>query len=432
MSEESNRLTANMSGLIPLRGLPALTAGTSFGMGWERSADWGMSVPSLAMSDIALPLPLSEPFAQLTRLADFDGPLFIPPAAELPALAAAGAPGWMGIAAHFTRVVAQAAERLSYLLRHPLDTKPWQVSLHITQPVIGMGNAVAKPRSLPYSVETSLSVERAIVEVTTPHPQTRPPMSAPAPGISLARATTGAIARHLHTLSQVVNRETNISISRTVAKATDRHLHTHSQIVNPVAATAMLARSTPSAGMLSAISTPKATSPVRLANSRSIGGRSLPFSTDLSRHLNRAIADRPFPSRQHSPKVAFPLGRASTPADRSVATFQLLSRFLPSSVPNIETAQFASPGRSLAQTPPRVPANPLPLRSAAPPPLPAAAPPVPSVTVSGGIHVAISAQKIDPDRAEETARAIADRVMRELNRISDRDRFRRGLPPTSL
>lgn len=52
-----------------------------------------------------------------------------------------------------------------------------------------------------------------------------------------------------------------------------------------------------------------------------------------------------------------------------------------------------------------------------------------TINLQGGIHVQIAAQKIDRNHAEETARMIAGHVLKEINRITDRDRFRRGLPP---
>lgn len=51
----------------------------------------------------------------------------------------------------------------------------------------------------------------------------------------------------------------------------------------------------------------------------------------------------------------------------------------------------------------------------------------PPITIQGGIHVQITAQTIDQAHAQETARMIADQVLREVNRISDRNRFRQGL-----
>jgi hypothetical protein len=50
------------------------------------------------------------------------------------------------------------------------------------------------------------------------------------------------------------------------------------------------------------------------------------------------------------------------------------------------------------------------------------------INFNGGIHVQVSAQTIDPDHAEETARLIAERVRKEIERLTEQDRFRRGLP----
>jgi hypothetical protein len=50
------------------------------------------------------------------------------------------------------------------------------------------------------------------------------------------------------------------------------------------------------------------------------------------------------------------------------------------------------------------------------------------VQVNGGITVNVSAERIDADTAPATARMIAEHLMEELQRLIDRDRFRRGLP----
>ncbi len=55
-----------------------------------------------------------------------------------------------------------------------------------------------------------------------------------------------------------------------------------------------------------------------------------------------------------------------------------------------------------------------------------------SVTFNGGIHVQITAQTVDTAHAEETARVIANQVLREMNRLTEQSRFRRGLSPTPL
>jgi hypothetical protein len=55
---------------------------------------------------------------------------------------------------------------------------------------------------------------------------------------------------------------------------------------------------------------------------------------------------------------------------------------------------------------------------------------VATTTFNGGIHVTITAQTIDPSTADETARSIAGQVLREINRLTEQDRFRRGLSPS--
>lgn len=50
------------------------------------------------------------------------------------------------------------------------------------------------------------------------------------------------------------------------------------------------------------------------------------------------------------------------------------------------------------------------------------------LTVNGGVSVQVSAQTVDMENAEATARVIASHVLEELNRLVERDRFRRGLP----
>jgi hypothetical protein len=49
------------------------------------------------------------------------------------------------------------------------------------------------------------------------------------------------------------------------------------------------------------------------------------------------------------------------------------------------------------------------------------------LTVNDGIHVQITAERVDRDNADETARLIADRVLTEIQRQLELGRFRRGL-----
>ena len=49
------------------------------------------------------------------------------------------------------------------------------------------------------------------------------------------------------------------------------------------------------------------------------------------------------------------------------------------------------------------------------------------VTINGGINVQITAETVDVEHAEETARVIAEDVLEAIERLVERDRFRRGL-----
>jgi hypothetical protein len=55
-----------------------------------------------------------------------------------------------------------------------------------------------------------------------------------------------------------------------------------------------------------------------------------------------------------------------------------------------------------------------------------------SINVNGGVNVQITAQTIDRENAEETARLIAENVVNEIQRLTERDRFCRGLPTMSI
>jgi hypothetical protein len=83
--------------------------------------------------------------------------------------------------------------------------------------------------------------------------------------------------------------------------------------------------------------------------------------------------------------------------------------------------------------PPTAPApTPAPAAPSPAAPAPAAAPGPTSITVNGGISVVVTAGPLTRDGAEEAARAIAAGIMDELRRLTDRERFRRGLPATAV
>jgi hypothetical protein len=86
-------------------------------------------------------------------------------------------------------------------------------------------------------------------------------------------------------------------------------------------------------------------------------------------------------------------------------------------------------------SPLELPAAPGAAGEAAPVPAPRAAAPVQGaaqVTLNGGVNVQITAETIDLDNAEETARRIAAHVLDELERLTELQRFRRGLPTEAL
>jgi hypothetical protein len=147
---------------------------------------------------------------------------------------------------------------------------------------------------------------------------------------------------------------------------------------------------------------------------------SLPISVMASTvYTTLATQLKPWPL----PSLANQLGPQSPPDlvrnlggdAQPLPLFQVASQSLP------------TPGPTLAELPRRATAQPLPTSQPLPAPEPAAT--VTPFTFNGGIHVQIAATTIDRDHAEETARMIAAHVLTEINRITDRDRFRRGLPP---
>lgn len=133
------------------------------------------------------------------------------------------------------------------------------------------------------------------------------------------------------------------------------------------------------------------------------------------------------------PTVLFNPGAESTSTLNAIGT-TVAAKSLPVSFtarpfqPSAETA--ASPNTietALTQTPPSPVISTQPL-AIPPSPQPVKQPDAISTTnFNGGIHVQISAQTVDQAHAQETARAIAEKVMQEVNRISERNRFRRGL-----
>jgi hypothetical protein len=100
----------------------------------------------------------------------------------------------------------------------------------------------------------------------------------------------------------------------------------------------------------------------------------------------------------------------------------------PGAAPRLRLPAFKQPALEL-------PAAPGEGGETAPAPKPKAAAGVPGtapVTLNGGVNVQITAETIDLDNAEETARRIAAHVLDELERLTELQRFRRGLPTEAL
>ncbi len=63
----------------------------------------------------------------------------------------------------------------------------------------------------------------------------------------------------------------------------------------------------------------------------------------------------------------------------------------------------------------------------APSPAPAQPPAASPLTLNGGVHVSITAESLDREHADETARQLARGMLDELRRLAERERFRVGL-----
>jgi hypothetical protein len=168
---------------------------------------------------------------------------------------------------------------------------------------------------------------------------------------------------------------------------------------------------------------------------------------NLINRFTEVLAQRP--SSVASPSLGEPLlqsgqvgapGQPPTTASPSLGEPLLRSGQPASALTSFPAPENASPEASSPSFPPSVLRRShiveqiLQIRAAAAaPPTPqsptveTASPHTPPITIQGGIHVQITAQTIDPAHAEATARTIADQMLKELNRITERDRFRRGL-----
>lgn len=134
-------------------------------------------------------------------------------------------------------------------------------------------------------------------------------------------------------------------------------------------------------------------------------GRTL--GTDLAEALFGPAPRRPAPGTPGAP------GAPGTPPTFTGPRF---------GAPRLRLPEFPSPApqlERLLETPPATTG-------------PEGARPAPQTTVSGGISVAIRAETVSMENAEETARVIAQHIMDELARLNQAERFGRGLPTASV
>jgi hypothetical protein len=101
-------------------------------------------------------------------------------------------------------------------------------------------------------------------------------------------------------------------------------------------------------------------------------------------------------------------------------------------IPSVPTPELAL--ERLLETAPRRPTRPAEaVPVGAPPPVrPRERARAGEVTLNGGIHVQITAETIDREHADETARMIADQVLAEIRRLNELARFRQGLSTAPL
>ncbi|MGH8066025.1 MAG: hypothetical protein ACRERE_12505 [Candidatus Entotheonellia bacterium] len=113
----------------------------------------------------------------------------------------------------------------------------------------------------------------------------------------------------------------------------------------------------------------------------------------------------------------------------------------PTVAPRLRLPGFRAPELQLPEVPTPEPALERILeRTERPPGRPEGAVPTPAptpaatagITLNGGIQVQVYAQTIDRDNAEATARMLADQLLEELTRLTELERFRRGLPTGAI
>ncbi|MGW1359325.1 hypothetical protein ACWCQP_18130 [Streptomyces chartreusis] len=107
----------------------------------------------------------------------------------------------------------------------------------------------------------------------------------------------------------------------------------------------------------------------------------------------------------------------------------------PATTPAIKMPRFTAPELTLADFPDITPQLHKLLTGQPPTPepsTPTAKPPSPApLTLNGGIHIQITTDAVDAEHTDETARRLARSMLDELRRLTERERFRAGLPTTA-
>jgi hypothetical protein len=163
-----------------------------------------------------------------------------------------------------------------------------------------------------------------------------------------------------------------------------------------------------------------------------------PLGDRLSQGLKEAFANSRELGRILAQALLGPAPTGSTPAITPTGPAAG-----PTTAPRLRLPGFGTPELHIPEAPTPQPAleqilqrtEPPAVRpeGAAPTPAPGAPPPAAAgVTFNGGVHVQINAQTIDRDNAEATARMLADQLLKELTRLTELERFRRGLPTGAI
>lgn len=108
---------------------------------------------------------------------------------------------------------------------------------------------------------------------------------------------------------------------------------------------------------------------------------------------------------------------------------------VPATTQAIKLPRFTAPDLILADFPDITPQLQKLLTGRPPTPEPSTPTAKPSgpapLTLNGGVHIQITTDAVDTEHADETARRMARSMLEELRRLTERDRFRGGLPTTA-